>query len=149
MSPPSRHLTFVPPANRAMPGPPVERTAVGVLARVAHQMLQPLSAAVSALQLLRECHDEPIGTRAGVIVDQQFQRLSRFVDDLLEASRLQSGRTTLRLERVDMRGLVDERVEAVRGQASIKRQRLERGDRRCRCGSTPTPHACGRWCPRS
>ena len=103
----------------------LERTAADVLARVAHEMLQPLAAAMSALRLLRECPDEPIGQRAGVMLEQQFQRLSRFIDNLLEASRLRYGTTTLRVERVDVRGLVDERVEAVRSKASIKRQRLE------------------------
>ena len=103
----------------------LERTAADVLAHVAHEMLQPLTAAMSALQLLRDCPDEPIGQRAGVMLEQQFQRLSRFIDNLLEASRLRYGTTTLRVERVDVRGLVDERVEAVRSKASIKRQRLE------------------------
>ena len=103
----------------------LERTAADVLAHVAQEMLQPLTAAMSALQLLRDCPDEPIGQRAGVMLEQQFQRLSRFIDNLLEASRLRYGTTTLRVERVDVRGLVDERVEAVRSKASIKRQRLE------------------------
>jgi signal transduction histidine kinase len=126
MLPPSRQLALVPPAaNRAMTGAPLERPAADVLARVAHEMVQPLAAAVSALQLLRECPDEPIGQRAGVMVEEQFQRLSRFINDLIEASRLQSGTTTLRVERVDIRGLVDERADAVRSEASIKRQRLD------------------------
>jgi signal transduction histidine kinase len=126
MLPASSQSAFVPAANRAVTGAPVERTAADVLARVAHEILQPLTAAMSALQLLRECPEEAIGRRAEVMVEEQLQRLSRFIDDLLEATRLQSGTTTLQVERVDIRGLVDERVEAVRPEASIKRQRPDR-----------------------
>ena len=92
----------------------LERTAADVLAHVAHEMLQPLTAAMSALQLLRECPDEPIGQRAGVMVEEQFQRLSRFIDDLLEASRLQFGTTTLRVERVGQRVRAEDSDECAR-----------------------------------
>jgi signal transduction histidine kinase len=60
-----------------------------------------------------------------MILERQFQRLSRFVDDLLEASRLRCGTTTLHVERVEVCGLVEDLVEAVRPQATTKRQRLD------------------------
>ena len=126
MLPPAKQFApLSPAANRAMTGAPLERTAADVLARIAHEMLQPLAAAMSALQLLRECPDEPIGQRAGVMVEEQFQRLSRFIDDLLEASQLRSGTTILRIGRVDVLGLVEDLVEAVGPQANAKGQRLE------------------------
>jgi signal transduction histidine kinase len=59
------------------------------------------------------------------VLERQCQRLSRFIDDLLEASRLRSGATILRIERIDVRGLVEELVEAFAPQATAKRQRLE------------------------
>jgi signal transduction histidine kinase len=51
-------------------------------------------------------------------------RLVRLFDDLLEASRLRLGTTSLRVERVDLRRLVVEVTESVRPQATGKRQCL-------------------------
>jgi len=125
MLPPSKQFAVAHAATNAPDSAIIEGPAADVLVRVAHEMRQPLAAATSALQLLQEGPDHLVRQHASVVLDRQFQRLSRFIDDLLEASRLQSGTMTLRVERVDIRGLVDERVEAVRSEASIKRQRLE------------------------
>jgi signal transduction histidine kinase len=125
MLPPSKQFAVVHTATNAPRSAIIEGPAAGVLARVAHEMRQPLAAATSALQLLQEGPDNRVRQRARVVLEQQFQRLSRFIDDLLEASRLRSGTTILHIDRVDVRGLVEELVEAVGPQATAKRQRLE------------------------
>ena len=125
MLPPSKQFAVVHTATNAPESAIIEGPAADVLVRVAHEMRQPLAAATSALQLLEECPDNRVRQRARVVLERQFQRLSRFIDDLLEASRLRSGTTILHIDRVDVRGLVEELVEAVGPQATAKRQRLE------------------------
>ena len=125
MLPPSKQFAVVHPAISAPERAIIEGPAADVLARVAHDMRQPLAAATSALQLLQECQDILVRHHAQVVLERQFQRLSRFIDDLLEASRLRSGATILHIDRIDVSSLVGELVEAVGPQATAKRQRLE------------------------
>jgi signal transduction histidine kinase len=122
---PSKQFAVVRPAINVPERAIIEGAAADVLARVAHEMRQPLAAATSALQLLQECPDDLVRHRAQVVLERQFQRLSRFIDDLLEAGRLRSGAMILHIDRIDVRGLVEELVEAVGPQARAKRQRLE------------------------
>ena len=111
------------PAARAE-DPLFDRGSLEVLARVAHEARQPLSAARAAFEVIRHSPDDARRERAYRIVDRQFGRLARLFDDLLEASRLRLGRTTLHVEPVDLRGLVEEVVESVRPQVAEKHQRL-------------------------
>jgi PAS domain S-box-containing protein len=64
-------------------------------------------------------------------MDVQFERLSRLINDLLDISRMQSGKLMLRVEPVDLDALIDETVEtvqatttthhlAVQGQTGVK-----------------------------
>ncbi|GHO97366.1 hypothetical protein KSF_074140 [Reticulibacter mediterranei] len=46
-------------------------------------------------------------------MDVQFERLSRLINDLLDISRMQSGKLMLRVEPVDLDALIDETVETV------------------------------------
>jgi signal transduction histidine kinase len=91
MLPPSKQFAVVHTATNAPESAIIKGPAADLLVRVAHEMRQPLAAATSALQLLQECPDNRARERARVVLERQFQRLSRFVDDLLEASLLRSG----------------------------------------------------------
>jgi signal transduction histidine kinase len=103
---------------------PFDRRSIEVLARVAHEARQPLSAARAAFELLRLSPDVPRRERAYIVIDRQLVRLARLFDDLFEASRLRLGKTTLRVARIDLRCLVEEVVESIGLQAAGKRQRL-------------------------
>jgi signal transduction histidine kinase len=104
--------------------PSFDRKSVDVLARFAHEARQPLSAARAAFALMRLSPDDRQRQRASVIIDRQFVRLARLFDDLLEAGRLSLGKTSLRVERVDLRRLVVEMAESIRPQLTEKDQRL-------------------------
>jgi signal transduction histidine kinase len=104
----------------------LDQRATEVLARVAHEARQPLSAARAAFELIRRLpEDAPAKERAWVVLDQQFVRLARMLDDLLEASRLRLATTVLRVEEIDLRRLVEEMAEAVRPQIAEKHQYLD------------------------
>ena len=125
MLPTSNQFAVVQTPSNAPESAIIEGPVADLLARAAHEMRQPLAAATSALQLFQECPDNGIRQHARVVLERQFQRLSRFIDDLLEASQLRSGTTILRIGRVDVLGLVEDLVEAVGPQANAKGQRLE------------------------
>ena len=67
---------------------------------------------------------DPIQAEAQETLDRQVAQLTRLVDDLLDVSRITTGRIRLKLETLDLRGVVHRAVEVVRPQADRKGQRL-------------------------
>ena len=108
-----------------MAKPRVDVESTELLAQVAHEARQPLSAARYAFQIIRSRPDEDQRERAFAVLDVQLMRLARLFDDLLDASRLRLGRTNLHIERLDLRGVVEEVAEAVRPQVAEKHQRFD------------------------
>jgi len=94
------------------------------LAMLSHELRNPLAAVHNALQLLRlQSNDSSLQRQARLIVERQVGQLTHLVDDLLEISRITTGRIRLRLEGLDVRGVVERAVEAV--QTAIARRRHE------------------------
>jgi PAS domain S-box-containing protein len=86
------------------------------LAMLSHELRNPLSSIVNALQLMRlqRCDENLIQEQARTILERQVAQLTRLVDDLLEVSRIAIGQLRLRLESIDLRGVVMVAVEATR-----------------------------------
>jgi signal transduction histidine kinase len=103
---------------------PFDRRSIEVFARVAHEARQPLCAAHAAFELIRRSPSDTQRERAHAVVERQFARLERLFDDLLDASSVQLGITTLRMAQLDLRDLVEELSESVRPQMAEKHQRL-------------------------
>jgi CheY-like chemotaxis protein/two-component sensor histidine kinase len=59
-----------------------------------------------------------------VVIERQVSQLVRLVDDLLDASRITSGKLSLRKERVDLAAVLSTAVEAQRPAAEARRQEL-------------------------
>jgi chemotaxis methyl-accepting protein methylase/signal transduction histidine kinase len=81
--------------------------------------LAPLSAYAEVLrQMIGERHHGPNWDQQLQQITDSFQRqvaqMSRLTDDLLDVARLQSGRYTLKRERIDLRGIVQEAVDRAR-----------------------------------
>lgn len=87
------------------------------LAMLSHELRNPMAPIFNALTLLeQENHPNALQREAQAVIGRQIRHLSRLTDDLLEISRVTTGRIKLRLERVDLRGIVGlavERVESV------------------------------------
>jgi PAS domain S-box-containing protein len=92
------------------------------LAMLSHELRNPLSSIVNALQLMRlQKRDENlIQEQARTILERQVAQLTRLVGDLMEVSRVATGQLRLRLESIDLRGVVTVAVEATR--ATIDRR---------------------------
>lgn len=95
------------------------------LAMLSHELRTPLAAIANAANLLRLSGDHnPVQIRAQGIIERQVTQLARLVDDLLEVSRISTGRIRLNLERLDLREVAQRAVETTQPQASRKAQSL-------------------------
>ena len=94
------------------------------LAMLSHELRSPLAPISSAVQLLSlQKNENKIQQEARQIIERQVRQLKHLVDDLLEISRITSGRVVLRQERITVSTIVEWAVEAV--QPLIKELRHE------------------------
>jgi signal transduction histidine kinase/ActR/RegA family two-component response regulator len=85
------------------------------LAMLSHELRNPLAPISTAVELLRrEDSSEAIRRQAMAILGRQVSHLTRLVDDLLEVSRISTGRIRLQEERIEIRPVVERAVDAVR-----------------------------------
>ncbi len=81
------------------------------LAMLSHELRNPLAAITNASRLLEQSGQaSEMTAHVGSIVARQSEHLSRMVDDLLDVSRLSSGKIVLRRELVDMKHVVERSV---------------------------------------
>jgi PAS domain S-box-containing protein len=93
------------------------------LAMLSHELRNPLSSIVNAMHLLRsEGGRTPFQIEAHGMIERQVAQLARLVDDLLEVSRISTGRIHLQTEGVDLGGVVRLALETTRQQAASKEQ---------------------------
>lgn len=89
------------------------------LAMLSHELRNPLAAIRNAVQLLKLQRDRnAVQVEAHGMIDRQVAHLARLVGDLLEVSRISTGRVRLQMERVDFRGIVIHAIETTQSQAS-------------------------------
>jgi PAS domain S-box-containing protein len=80
------------------------------LAMLGHELRNPLSPIVTALQLMKL--QGPEGSeRARIVIERQVTHLTRLVDDLLDVSRIARGKVELRTELVEMAEVVAKAIE--------------------------------------
>src|SRR5262249_18315801 len=81
------------------------------LAMLGHELRNPLAPMVTALQLMRMRPDsDPTVLKAYRAMDRQLRHIVRLVDDLLDVSRINSGKIELRKENVDLAGVIDHAI---------------------------------------
>jgi signal transduction histidine kinase len=118
----------MPPARTEDPAraedPLFDRRSLEALARFAHEARQPLSALRMAFELIRSAPDVAIKERASIVAERQFVQIGRLFEDMFELSRLHLGTTTLRVQDLDLRGLIEELTESVWPQVVEKHQQL-------------------------
>ena len=85
------------------------------LAMLSHELRNPLAPISNAVHLLRlQKGENSVQQQARDIIERQVGQLSHLIDDLLEISRINTGRVQLRQERVAVSGIVECAVESVR-----------------------------------
>ncbi len=106
-----------------------ERSRAEFIAMVSHDLRTPLAAIKEAIALLAD-------TAAGRLEDKQrrylniareeMDRLNRMIDNLLEVSRMESGKLTLNLEAVDLPQLLNTALESLALFLTKKNLKVER-----------------------
>ena len=80
------------------------------LAMLAHELRQPLAAALAAIEIQKHNLEADRQDRARRVIEQQVRYIARLVGDLSEVSQISRGALTLIRERLDVRVLVAESV---------------------------------------
>lgn len=93
------------------------------LATLAHELRNPLAPLAYAVGLL-EGVEEPVLREAQVRLERQLVHLQRLVDDLLDVSRVTSGKVELRTQPLDAREAVRMGVEASRSMVDEREHEL-------------------------
>ena len=104
----------------------VDRRKDEFLAMLSHELRNPLAALSNAAQLLRlQKNEAPLQQQARNVIERQLGQLKHLVDDLLEVSRITSGRVQLRQERVSVGGIVERAVETAQPLIAQRRHDLK------------------------
>ncbi len=85
------------------------------LAMLAHELRNPLSPIRNAVEIFR-AKGPPIPELewARDVIDRQTEQMTRLIDDLLDVSRITTGKIELRKQRVELASVVDNAVESSR-----------------------------------
>jgi PAS domain S-box-containing protein len=92
------------------------------LAMLGHELRNPLSPIVTALQLMRMRGGE---TREQQVIERQVDHLVRLVDDLLDVSRITSGKIELRKRRIELADAVLRGLETASPLLERRHQRVD------------------------
>jgi signal transduction histidine kinase len=95
------------------------------LAMLAHELRNPLAPVRNAIEILQATKaDDPDVARHADLLARQVGQMAHMVDDLLDVSRLTSGKVTLRPERVALADAVGRAVETARPLIEARRHTL-------------------------
>jgi signal transduction histidine kinase/ActR/RegA family two-component response regulator len=85
------------------------------LAILAHELRNPLAPLRNALEILKRCGaGSPMGREARQMMERQLRQMVRLVDDLLDVSRITTGKLALRTEVVELRDVVRSAVDTAK-----------------------------------
>ncbi len=92
-----------------------ERQATNFLAMLAHELRNPLAPIRNAVAVMKLAGANPASAElARDVIDRQATHLSRLVDDLLDVSRITTGKITLKRESIDLSLAIGRAVEISR-----------------------------------
>jgi CheY-like chemotaxis protein len=95
------------------------------LAVLAHELRNPLAPIRNSLEAMKLDQVTQTQRKPLEIIERQLSNLVRLVDDLLDVSRITSGKLELRLEEVALSDIVEAALETVRPYVDRARHRLE------------------------
>lgn len=94
-----------------------------LIALVAHELRDPLTPIRMAAQMLSQDKIDVI-PRMQAIIERQVVHISRLVDDLLDVSRVNTGKLRLLPQMVDLAGIIDEALDTCRLAMDTRLQRF-------------------------
>jgi signal transduction histidine kinase len=81
------------------------------LATLAHELRNPLAPLSSSLEVLRLIKDPAEEEKSYAIMDRQFKKMVRLVNDLLDVSRINTGKLTISKMRIDIQSVIQDAIE--------------------------------------
>ncbi len=84
------------------------------LATLAHELRNPLAPIRTGLEILRRDPAGPVAQRARATMERQLAHMVRLVDDLLDISRITSGKIRVEPRQLDLREVLETALEAAR-----------------------------------
>jgi two-component system, sensor histidine kinase len=97
------------------------------LAVLAHELRNPLTPIVMSLRLLRDRQPDPETVQCVGAMDRQVRHLTRLVDDLLDISRITSGKIALQPVLTDLATVLEQALEATASLTGQHRLVVESG----------------------
>ena len=95
------------------------------LALLAHELRAPLAPLSQMLEIVKRAGDDvQLVQQSVATMDRQLGRMTRLVDDLLDMSRIDQGRLTLRRERLELASVIAQVVEGWRPALAGSKQEL-------------------------
>jgi signal transduction histidine kinase/CheY-like chemotaxis protein len=96
------------------------------LATLAHELRNPLAPLRNAVEILRIARDNPdMSGKALSMMERQLNQMVRLVDDLLDVSRITTGKLAVRKAVIDVQGAVRDAIETVRPFLDSRNHALE------------------------
>jgi signal transduction histidine kinase len=95
------------------------------LATLSHELRTPLTAMLGWIRMLRSGHlDAPTAARALEVIDRNTKLQAQLIEDLLDVSRIITGKLDLDFRSVDLVGVIEAAIDAVGQGADAKSIRL-------------------------
>ncbi|HEY1187801.1 MAG TPA: PAS domain S-box protein [Gemmata sp.] len=94
------------------------------LATLAHELRNPLAPVRNGVQILKMGRSPERDEKTLGMMDRQLTHMVHMVDDLLDVSRVSSGKVVLRKERVELRAVIEAAVETTRQGVETGRHEL-------------------------
>ena len=92
---------------------------------LAHELRNPLAPLCNSLEILKRCGtDTALAADARQMMERQLRQMVRLVDDLLDVSRITTGKLALRTERCDLRDIVRNAVDTAKSLIEARRHTL-------------------------
>jgi PAS domain S-box-containing protein len=96
------------------------RTKEEFLATLSHELRNPLNAILGWARILRKRSVDEYASHALAVIERNAEAQTRLIDDLLDVSRITSGKFSLNLEAVDLLNVVGAALDGVRPAAHAK-----------------------------